>query len=178
MKTGIPRLGRGVGWGEGNTTDEQRELNHFSTWGMRILWQKLMFFWLVLPLAWSEAGSQCSMEWRNNFALWLCLCSSDSVPEIRELRRRIGGAALPFRLFLLTWAFPGLYERWCLFLLACPRRRWATDFTHFYWLIWLCSCQQLRVSQESENLGNSSTAAASVAVLWLRLPGGRLSPVS
>lgn len=43
---------------------------------MRILWQKLMFFWLVLPLAWSEAGSLCSMEWRNNFALRLCLCSS------------------------------------------------------------------------------------------------------
>lgn len=69
----------------------------------------------------------------------------------------------------LSW----LYERWCLFLLACPRRRWATDFTHFYWLIWLCSCQQLRGSQESEMLRDSSAATTSDAALWLELPGGR-----
>lgn len=30
------------------------------------------------------------------------LRASDSAPEIRELRRGIGGAALPFRLFLLA----------------------------------------------------------------------------
>ena len=172
------------GWeeeeGGGNTAVEQRELNHFSTCGLCILWQKLMFFWLVLPPAWSDAGSRCSMEQRNNFAPWLSVqlrfCAWKSENRGVELAEQL----FPFRL-LFSW----LCERWCLFLLACPRRRWATDFTHFYWLIWLCSCQQLRVSQESEILRDSATATATVAaLLWLRgawrdqRRGGRLSPVS
>lgn len=96
------------------------------------------------------------------------LCSQ-AVSQIGQSWRRIGRAALPLCLFLLARALPVLYRCWCLYLLACPRRRRATDFTRFYWLIWLCSCQQLQGSQQSGNLREKKGFTASP---WLFEAGG------
>ena len=186
--SGFQRLGGGGGGGEHRSRTE----------GIK----SLQHMWAVYPLTEAHVlltRAATGLIWRwvsllNGAEKQLCSLTVCAAPilrlKIRESRRRIGGAALPvppsFFFFSSSHEpFSWLCERWCLFLLACPRRRWATDFTHFYWLIWLCSCQQLRVSQESEILRDSATATATVAaLLWLRgawrdqRRGGRLSPVS
>ncbi len=136
---------------------------------------------------WLDLRLGLSVQWsrENNFALWLsvqlrfCIWNQRIAPQN-------WWSCSPVPPFPPRMSFSWLCERWCLFLLACSRRRWATDFTHFYWLIWLCSCQQLRVSQESEILRDSATATASVVALSglgclegaVEGRGGRLSPVS
>lgn len=116
-----------------NTADEQRELNHLSTCGLCILWQKLMFFWLVLPLAWSEAGSRCSMEQRKQLcSLTVCaapilrLKSENRAVELAELLSRSAFSS-SHELFLVVRALmfisagmssPALSHRFHTFLLA------------------------------------------------------------
>ena len=135
---GFQRLGGWWWWWGGNTAVEQRELNHFSTCGLCILWQKLMFFWLVLPPAWSEAGSRCSMEQRNNFAprlsVQLRFCAWKSENRAVELAEQLSPLRLFFSsspprmsLFLVVRALmfispgmssPALSHRFHTFLLA------------------------------------------------------------
>lgn len=111
----------------------QRELNHFSTCGLCILWQKLVFFWLVLPPAWSEAGSRRATEHRNNFAPWLSVqlrfCAWNQ--RIAPWNRRSSSPVPPFpprtSSFLVVRALmfispgmssPALSHRFHTFLLA------------------------------------------------------------
>lgn len=53
---------------------------------------------------WLDLRLSLSVQWSVETTLLSdCVCAApDSAPEIRESCRRIGGAALPFRLFLLT----------------------------------------------------------------------------
>lgn len=125
------------------------------TWGPCILWQKLVFSWRGAATGLIR-GPGLAARWSGDAPLL-----SDAVcAPLRILRPGISLSLV-------------VYERWCLFLLACPRRRRATDFTHFYWLIWLFSCQQPRASQEPENPRDGG-ATATVAALWLWMPAGRI----
>lgn len=108
------------GWeegGGGNTAVEQRELNHFSTCGLCILWQKLMFFWLVLPPAWSEAGSRRSMEQRNNFAPWLSVQLRFRAWKSRNRGVELAEQLSPFRLFFFFFS-PSSHEPFFLVVRA------------------------------------------------------------
>lgn len=162
----------GVEWRGGGATDEQRELNHFNTKGCV-----------------SSDRSSCSFDsgcHRLDLRLGLgarrsaettllpdCLCSSACAWNLGNRAVELVEELPPVPPFPPHTSFSWLRERWCLFLLACPCRRRATDFTHFYWLIWLCSCQQLRASQESgAGEGGGFRDAAGAAPLWLGAPGG------
>jgi len=154
MKTGIAWPGggrRGV-----DTSDEQGELNHPSTHEGRASSDRSSCSLGRGAATGLIRGPGLAARWSGDAPLL-----SDAVcAPLRILRPGISLSLV-------------VYERWCLFLLACPRRRRATDFTHFYWLIWLFSCQQPRASQEPENPRDGG-ATATVAALWLWMPAGRI----
>lgn len=117
-------------------------------------------------------GLTAQQSVRNNFAPpsclpWLRFCAWNQ--KIVPWNWQSISLVLPFP---PCTRFSWLCESWRLCLLACPHRSRATDFTHFYWLIWLCSCQQLRASQESEILRDSTSVTASIAAVWLSVPAG------
>lgn len=129
MKTGIPRLQRGGK--HRRRTEGIKSLQHM--WGCVSSDRSSCSFDLCCH--WLDLRLGLGVQWsRETTLLSDCLFSSDSAPEIGESRRRIGGAALPFRLFLLAWAFswfvralmfippgmssPALSHRFHTFLLA------------------------------------------------------------